>query len=132
MTSFTTPSCIGNNNLVQSIVNPACPANLFPNTFLANTQAECATCNPFAFFDNPLLKEGCYKWAFKIQCNDENRLFVENPWNPANDCINSGITCPSIITGVKSLPPLKEGKLNCGCGCSKNLYRGYDIQGIFK
>jgi hypothetical protein len=134
MSSFTTPSCTSNQNLLQSVMQPACPANLFPNTFLVNTEAECATCNPFGFYNNPALKDGCYKWAFKIQCNDANKKFVENPFNPSKECSTTfnPITCFDIVNGAEtlSLGSLKEGNKSCGCGCS-NPYRGYDIQGSF-
>jgi hypothetical protein len=86
----------------------------------------CYGCNPFGIFFNDKVGDGCYKWQFKIQCNDENKKFVKNAWNPdlPENCGTLGTICNS-ITGERVT--LKEGTNRC----SYSNFIGYDIQGRF-
>ena len=116
------PTCISPNTPI-SLDNNLCAINKFTGAWM-NPQRElsCYGCNPFGFHFNDRIQDGCYKWQFKIQCNEANKYFVENQWQAGQDCDGTlGITCHSITGRTYRL---KEGKNNCG-----GLYRGYDIQG---
>lgn len=138
---FTPPTCLSRTreerNRIGSqgigpIYNNGCPANAMSGAWLGpQLEWSCYGCNPFGILFNDKVGDGCYKWQFKIQCNDENKNFVKNAWNPdlPQNCGTLGITCNS-ITGERVT--LKEGPNKCVYGgTTVGSFRGYDIQGHF-
>ena len=130
---FTPPTCLSQKEKnrireygVGPIMNNGCPANTMSDAWLGpQLEWSCYGCNPFGIFFNDKVGDGCYKRQFKIQCNDENKKFVQNAWNPdlPENCGTLGVTCNS-ITGERVV--LKEGTNSCA-----GRFVGYDIQGHF-
>lgn len=95
---FKVPTCVDPQRATPIRVNN-CPRNENSDNWLTPVhELDCYSCNPFGVHANDRMQDGCYKWAFKIQCNEENRRFVQSQWvqHPERPCGTTEIVCHSI------------------------------------